>query len=384
MRNIRKCSVCQYISLGLFSHSLACFNNKNKHHMSILLSRVALAARFSEHGGMRALRGMRSPACATRNLRTSAPMAFRSSGLKQYFDRSGSGREDDDGDSQSNASSSSSTTTTTTTKPLRNLEKVDSPRRPRNMGGGRGEVGLREALSHDPLDIAPPEVDNWNMLFDFSDPSTVSSWVWASDKDIGGESTCELEHVEGPLLDPPEWADETPISGSDMCIGSGYARFFGNLSLDFTGSATRSGYAMARSQEPLQPLDLGEYKGLAMRVRSPLPYQRLYGINVRTESFLPDEVYIGALQLNSPGWVTVQLPFESFTLTGRGHIRAIQRPMPTHEFLTVGFACTEKVPGPYHLDVAWIAAVRNMLGDEDVLKMNYSGGVLDAASGIIR
>ena len=58
--------------------------------------------------------------------------------------------------------------------------------------------------------------------------------------------------------------------------------------------------------------------------------------------------------------------------------------MPTHEFLTVGFACTEKVPGPYHLDVAWIAAVRNMLGDEDVLKLNYSGGVLDAASGIIR
>ena len=54
------------------------------------------------------------------------------------------------------------------------------------------------------------------------------------------------------------------------------------------------------------------------------------------------------------------------------------------QFLTVGFACTEKVPGPYLLDVAWIAAVRDMLGDEDVLKMNYSGGVLDAASGIIR
>ena len=119
-------------------------------------------------------------------------------------------------------------------------------------------------------------------------------------------------------------------------------------------------------------------------MRSPLPYQRPYGVNVRTESFLPDEVFIGILQLNSPGWVTVQLPFDAFTLTGRGHIRAIQRHMPTHEFLTVGFACTEKVPGPYLLDVAWIAAVRDMLGDEDVLKMNYSGGVLDAASGIIR
>lgn len=258
-----------------------------------------------------------------------------------------------------------------------------------SLGGGRGEISLREALSHDPLDVTPPELDNWNLLFDFSEPETIADWRWASDKDIGGESTCELEHVPGTpdasnTLKRPEWADETPISGFDMCTGTGYARFSGNLSMDFTGSATRSGYAMARSQEPLQPLDLGEYKGLAMRVRSPLPYQRPYGINVRTESFLPDEVFIGILQLSSPGWVTVQLPFDAFTLTGRGHVRAIQRPMPTHEFLTVGFACTEKVPGPYHLDVAWIAAVRNMLGDEDVLKLNYSGGVLDAASGIIR
>ena len=262
-------------------------------------------------------------------------------------------------------------------------------KRPQSLGGGRGEISLREALSHDPLDVTPPDLDNWNLLFDFSVPETVADWRWASDKDIGGESTCELEHVPGTpdasnTLKRPEWADETPISGFDMCTGTGYASFSGNLSMDFTGSATRSGYAMARSQEPLQPLDLGEYKGLAMRVRSPLPYQRPYGINVRTESFLPDEVFIGILQLSSPGWVTVQLPFDAFTLTGRGHVRAIQRPMPTHEFLTVGFACTEKVPGPYHLDVAWIAAVRNMLGDEDVLKLNYSGGVLDAASGIIR
>ena len=275
---------------------------------------------------------------------------------------------------------------------------------PQSLGGGRGEISLREALRFDPLDVTPPDLNNWNVLFDFSEPATVADWLWASDKDIGGESTCSLEHVPGSPTAPsdrggiggggggggdgeaptPEWADETPISGLDLCTGTGFARFSGNLSMDFTGSATRSGYAMARSQEPLQPLDLGEYKGLAMRVRSPLPYQRPYGVNVRTESFLPDEVFIGILQLNSTGWVTVQLPFDAFTLTGRGHIRAIQRHMPTHEFLTVGFACTEKVPGPYHLDVAWIAAVRDMLGDEDVLKMNYSGGVLDAASGIIR
>ena len=31
-----------------------------------------------------------------------------------------------------------------------------------------------------------------------------------------------------------------------------------------------------------------------------------------------------------------------------------------------------------------IAAVRNMLEDKDILKLNYNDGVLDAAAGIIR
>jgi hypothetical protein len=253
------------------------------------------------------------------------------------------------------------------------------------QGGGRGVIPLREALN-DPFNVAVPDADNFVPLMDFTLPTTIDQFLLGCDQDIGGESTISLEYKEETNDDNgmPTWADDTDISGTAVAAGLGYARFSGNLSMDFTGDATRSGYAMTRSKEPVTPLDLGEFEGLAMRVRSPMKYQRPYQCNVRTTSFLPDEVYIGILQNETPGWVTVQLPFDSFVLTGRGHFRAIQRPMNTHEILTFGFSCSEKVPGPYVLDIAWIAAVRNMLEDKDILKLNYNDGILDAAAGIIR
>ena len=253
------------------------------------------------------------------------------------------------------------------------------------QGGGRGVIPLREAM-RDPFNVAVPEADNFVPLMDFTLPNTIDQFLLGCDQDIGGESTISLEyHEETNEGDGrPNWADDNEISGTSVAAGLGYARFAGTLSMDFTGDASRSGYAMTRSKEPVEPLDLGEFQGIAMRVRSPMPYQRPYQCNIRTSSFLPDEVYIGLLQNKTPGWVTVQLPFDSFMLTGRGHYRSIQRPMNTHEILSFGFSCSEKVPGPYALDIAWIAAARHMLDDKDILKLNYSDGVLDAAAGIIR
>ena len=253
------------------------------------------------------------------------------------------------------------------------------------QGGGRGQVPLREAMQ-DPFNVAIPDTENFVPLMDFTLPSTIDQFLLGCDQDIGGESTVQLDYREDvdDTTGFPTWADDNEISGTAVAAGLGYARFSGNLSMDFTGDASRSGYAMTRSKEPVTPLDLGEFQGLAMRVRSPMQYQRPYQCNVRTTSFLPDEVYIGLLQNETPGWVTVQLPFDAFMLTGRGHFRSIQRPMNTHEVLSFGFSCSEKVPGPYALDVAWVAVVRNMLEDKDILKLNYSDGVLDAAAGIIR
>jgi len=259
-------------------------------------------------------------------------------------------------------------------------------RRANVHGGGRGEVSLREAFFDDPFNVTIPETDNFVPWMDFTLPNTVDQFLLGCDQDIGGESTVTLEYKEETDEENgmPIWADDTEISGTDVAAGLGYARFSGDLSMDFTGDASRSGYAMTRSKEPSTPLDLGEFQGLAMRIRSPMQYQRPYQCNVRTSSFLPDEVYIGVLQNQSSGWVTVQLPFNSFMLTGRGHMRSIQRAMNTHEMLSVGFSCTEKVPGPYMLDVAWIAVVRNMLEDQDILKLNYNDGILESAAGIIR
>lgn len=244
---------------------------------------------------------------------------------------------------------------------------------------------LRDVIS-DPFNVAVPDAENFVALMDFTLPNTIDQFLLGSDKDIGGESTISLEYKEktDEVTGVPEWADETEISGTSVAAGLGYARFSGDLSMDFSGDVVRSGYAMTRSKEPVTPLDLGEFQGLAMRIRSPMSYQRPYQCNIRTTSFLPDEVYIGVLQNETNGWVTVQLPFDSFMLTGRGHFRSIQRAMNSHEILTLGFSCSEKVPGPYVLDIAWVAAVRNMLEDKDILKLNYSDGILDAAAGIIR
>ena len=260
------------------------------------------------------------------------------------------------------------------TENLPTTPSQNDPRRANIHGGGRGEISLREAM-HDPLNVTLPDVDNLVPLMDFTLPSTIDQFLLGCDQDIGGESTVALEYHEetNDVSGMPIWGDDTEISGTSVGAGLGYARFSGDLSMDFTGDASRSGYAMTRSKEPVTPLDLGEFQGIAMRVRSPMQYQRPYQCNIRTTSFLPDEVYISLLQNKSPGWITVQIPFDSFMLTGRGHLRYIDRAMNTHEILTIGFSCAEKVPGPYVLDIAWIAVVRNMLEDKDILKSNVSG-----------
>ena len=72
------------------------------------------------------------------------------------------------------------------------------------------------------------------MLVDFSDPDVTAAMILGSDQDIGGESTCTLEY------------ESLTLTGLVIRV------FSGNLSVEHTGRAVRTGYCAMRTPKPKQ------------------------------------------------------------------------------------------------------------------------------------
>ena len=76
-------------------------------------------------------------------------------------------------------------------------------------------VGLRDVEQH------PDDMDDV-LLFDLTDELVCKSWITGSDRDIGGESNCLLSF-------------ETEEDGS------GYSVFSGDIAVEHSGKAVRTG-----------------------------------------------------------------------------------------------------------------------------------------------
>jgi hypothetical protein len=209
----------------------------------------------------------------------------------------------------------------------------------------------------------------WKCL---SSNDTAEGWQLISDQSVGGKSECSIEFAP-------------PAESSGASSGSGV--FAGVLNSDASGNSklAKSGFCAARYRLPPRDEDLGQYEGLAMRVKSD---GRTYTVNVQCDTWFADDLYQGFIVTPKDEWVTVELPFKQFLLTSAGYVRTEQRVFKPETLSTIALCLTsakapvvgvglrlpgavnsveaddqraveEKFPddGPFCIEVQWVKAV---------------------------
>ena len=189
-----------------------------------------------------------------------------------------------------------------------------------------------------------PETER--MLVDFSDPEVTASMIVGSDQDIGGESTCTLEY-------------------ESLEDGSSYSVFSGNISVEHSGKAVRTGYVAMRTPKPKQKLNLEPFKGLQLKVRTDY---RKYHLTLTTDTWIHDDVHLGLIvgqKLNPGEWNVMEIDFSNFVLLGKGKYKLFQRPPDPTTIMTLGISCQEDQPGPFRFEIEYIKAIKEVADDTE-------------------
>lgn len=245
-------------------------------------------------------------------------------------------------------------------------------------------------------------------LLDFDDESVVASCKTMADRAVGGYSTAKLDYV------PADPSTNTPA----------HARFHGSISTKLPPNwrIQRTGYAAFRNKDRGFWLfgrlywDIDPYTYLALRVRSD---GRRYTVNIQTDSIvetdihqhrlytrhhrvLPSQTEKGcrpvietaeslidlypsgippalshippestimssatATTSGATGWETVLLPFHAFVRTNHGLAVEPQTSMLRQRVKSIGIGLTDRIEGPYDLQIHRIWAT-NGLSEEEI------------------
>ncbi|KAK7607453.1 putative complex I protein [Phyllosticta paracitricarpa] len=192
-------------------------------------------------------------------------------------------------------------------------------------------------------------------LVNFSNPDTVEVCKRMSDKDTGGFSEVNLDHVPA--------SKEAPA----------HARFHGTISTELPKDSMkimRTGYAGWRTLDPRPTLfgrslfDIDPYRYLALRIKSD---GRKYFVNLQTDSIVPTDLHQHRLYARTPGkWETVLINFEEFVRTNHGMRVQPEGEMLRQKVRTVGISLTDRLPGPYELCISQIYATNNEPEQRDI------------------
>lgn len=160
------------------------------------------------------------------------------------------------------------------------------------------------------------------MLFDFSDPRSVTLWNPINDGVMGGVSTSQLRH------DP-----------------TGHAVFSGHVSFENNG-----GFASVRCQ----PGDLGRKKVTAylLEIRSD---GKRYKLNLRTDNSFDGVNYQARFEPPAGIWTTCRLASADFLSSWRGRSVADAPPLDTARLRQIGLMIADRQEGPFGLAVRSIA-----------------------------
>lgn len=184
-----------------------------------------------------------------------------------------------------------------------------------------------------------------------------------SDADIGGFSKSSLDFIPKSFSEPA------------------HARFYGHISIELPRNnpqVQRTGYAAWRNHDRGATIfgkslwDVDPYTYLALRVRSD---GRKYLVNLQTESIVYTDIHQHRLFVQRPGeWETVLIKWGDFVRTNYGSVVEPQTEILRQKVRTIGIGLTDRVPGPFDLDIRRIWAT-NGLSDAEEAEATPKGGV---------
>ena len=164
------------------------------------------------------------------------------------------------------------------------------------------------------------------ILFDFQSSSNAApAWQIVNDDVMGGVSTSQFQ------------------------IRSNGAVFSGVVSLENNG-----GFASVRSSPVGQ--NLHGFEAFVLRARGD---GRRYKFTVRTEVGFDTPLYQCTFSTRCGEWQEHRLSFTEFVPTFRGRVLPDVAPLDPARVRSVGFLISDKQSGPFHLEIAFIRAVRN-------------------------
>jgi monofunctional biosynthetic peptidoglycan transglycosylase len=167
------------------------------------------------------------------------------------------------------------------------------------------------------------------VLIDFASPKA-GDWFVVNDGVMGGLSSSTME-----------------------LSAEGTGVFAGRLSLENNG-----GFASVRTV--IASGDLSAYVGLALRVRGD---GRRYQLRLRTDSGFDGLAYRAEFDTQAGSWITVVLPFDSFTPTFRGYVPRNAPPLDPDAIRQLGLLIGDKREGAFRLEVQRIVALHELPQD---------------------
>ena len=233
----------------------------------------------------------------------------------------------------------------TSRRKARSSAAAAGPKRPSAMQRAIGSLlrSLRPSSPEALLSAASPHV-----LFAADAPELreqLAEWQVVTDVDIGGTSKASFELVH--------------LGDGDGGDGGGgiAGRFSGSL---LKPAAGVRGFCALKSPTWAPPRELGEVESIEVRARANGAEARRFLLNLKVESFNPDDMYQGAFVLDpAKGWTTLRLPLSEFALTARGrHLNNQRRPDGDLLLESVGLlALADDERADFSIDVVSVAAM---------------------------
>jgi monofunctional biosynthetic peptidoglycan transglycosylase len=152
----------------------------------------------------------------------------------------------------------------------------------------------------------------------------------------------------------PAWRSVNDVvmggrSASRLSVtADGTGRFEGTVSLENNG-----GFASVRRM--VGPVDLGDFAGVALRVRGD---GRRYRVRLRTDERYDGIAWQASFDTRPDVWAVVTLPFGAFEPSFRGRRPAGAGPLDTRRITQLGLMIADRQAGDFKLEIDWIRALR--------------------------
>jgi hypothetical protein len=148
------------------------------------------------------------------------------------------------------------------------------------------------------------------------------------------------------------WAQRTTTGPSRRGV------FSGHISLQKRNDALENtGFCGAIYPIPWYNQTVTNCEVFVLRVKTD---GRQYKVNLQNDSFIPDDLYQGVIDIKANEWRTIKLKLQNFALTSRGVLKPDQRVMDSNTISSIGFSIEDGKDGPFRLEIDWALCAFDM------------------------